>query len=79
VEKGLSGVGSKDEPPQFLIVGPVWFDSVESFQSAFAPVQDAILGDVQNYTKIAPTFMISEVVVDRTSVVPERIPARLGS
>lgn len=41
----------------------VFCESVESFQAAFGPHAKEILGDVRNYTDIAPVMQISEVVV----------------
>ena len=38
-------------------------DSVESFQAGFGPHAKEILGDIPNYTDLAPVLQISEVVV----------------
>lgn len=41
----------------------VFSESVEAFQKAFGPHMKEIMGDVKNYTDIAPVMQISEVVV----------------
>jgi uncharacterized protein (TIGR02118 family) len=60
VEQGLSGA----EPgthPAFVAMGHLLFDSVASFQAAFAPHAAAIIADIPNYTAIEPTIQISDV------------------
>jgi uncharacterized protein (TIGR02118 family) len=37
------------------------FDSVDAFQSAFAPHADSIMGDIPNYTDIQPLIQVNEV------------------
>ena len=37
------------------------FDSVEAFQAAFGPYPETIMGDIPNYTDIAPTIQVSDV------------------
>ena len=39
-------------------------ETVESFQAAFNPVAEAILGDIPNYTDLQPDLQISEVAVN---------------
>jgi uncharacterized protein (TIGR02118 family) len=39
----------------------LYFDSVESFQTAFGPHAGAIMGDIPNYTNVQPTIQVSEV------------------
>lgn len=60
IDQGLGGVqpGSK---PTYVAMAHFLFDSVESFQAAFAPHADAIMGDIPNYTDIAPILQVSEV------------------
>jgi uncharacterized protein (TIGR02118 family) len=38
-------------------------DSIEAFQAGFGPHAREIMGDIANYTDIAPVMQISEVVV----------------
>ena len=42
---------------------PLWCDTVETFQAGCFPHMAAILGDIKNYTDLAPTVQISEIVV----------------
>jgi uncharacterized protein (TIGR02118 family) len=41
-------------------------DSVEGFQAAMQEHGAEILGDIANYTDIAPVVQVSEVVVERS-------------
>jgi uncharacterized protein (TIGR02118 family) len=60
VEEGLSGADPAS-PPLYFAMGHLYFETVESFQSAFGPHAEAILGDVPNYTGVQPMVQISEV------------------
>lgn len=60
VEQGISGA-TPGSPPAFAAMGHMYFDSLEAFQAAFAPVAEALIADIPNYTDIQPTFQISEV------------------
>jgi len=60
VEGGLSG-GQPGSPPTFVAMGHLLFDTVESFQHAFGPHAEAILGDIPNFTNTQPTVQVSEV------------------
>jgi uncharacterized protein (TIGR02118 family) len=60
VDQGLAGV-SPGSPATYIAMGHLYFDSVETFQSAFGPHANTILGDIPNYTDIQPTIQISEV------------------
>ena len=62
IDKGLAG-GAPGMPPTYVGMCHVFCDSAESFQSAFGPHAKEILGDIKNYTDIAPVMQISEVVV----------------
>ena len=61
-ERGLSGAepGSK---PTYIAVGHLLFDSVESFQTGFAPHAAEIVGDVPNYTNTRPVIQVSEIAL----------------
>jgi uncharacterized protein (TIGR02118 family) len=41
----------------------IYCDSVEAFQKGMGPHMKEIMGDIPNYTDIAPVMQISEVVV----------------
>ena len=60
VEEGLGGA-TAGSPPAFSAMGHLYFDSVEAFQSAWAPHAAEIVGDVPNYTNTQPTIQVSEV------------------
>lgn len=62
VEQGLSGA-EPGSPATYVAMGHLLFDSVEAFQSAFAPHAEAIAADIPNYTDIQPVFQISEVKI----------------
>lgn len=62
VDKGLSA-GAPGSAPPYVAMCHLFFDSVAAFQTAFAPHAQQIMGDIPNYTDLAPTLQISEVVV----------------
>ena len=62
VEKGLAGA-TPDSPPSFLAMGHLIFDSVESFQRAFAPHTNEIFADIPNYTNIEPVIQINQIMI----------------
>ncbi|MDQ0568229.1 uncharacterized protein (TIGR02118 family) [Variovorax paradoxus] len=62
IDKGLAG-GEPGTPPTYVGMCHVLCDSVDAFQAAFGPHAGEILGDIKNYTDIAPVLQISEVVV----------------
>lgn len=62
VEKGLAADTPGSAPP-FLAMGHLYFDSVESFQSAFGPHLQEIVADVANYTNIQPLLQISQIML----------------
>jgi uncharacterized protein (TIGR02118 family) len=43
----------------------IFCDSVEDFQKGFGPHMQEIMGDIPNYTDLAPVIQISEVVVGK--------------
>ncbi len=60
VLEGLAGI-APGEPPTYVCVGSLNFDSIEAFQGAFGPHAGEIMGDIPNYTSIAPVVQISDV------------------
>jgi uncharacterized protein (TIGR02118 family) len=60
VEQGIAG-GAPGSQPTYVAMGHLLFDSVQSFQEAFAPHADSIMGDIPNYSSIQPVIQISEV------------------
>jgi uncharacterized protein (TIGR02118 family) len=63
VDKGVAG-GTPGSAAAYVAIGHLWFDSVASFQGAFGPNADKILGDIPNYTNIEPIVQVSEVMID---------------
>ncbi len=64
VEHGLSGETPGSEAANTVITR-LYFDSVEAFQAAFGPHDEAITTDIPNYTDIEPVVQISEVKISR--------------
>jgi uncharacterized protein (TIGR02118 family) len=62
VDKGLAG-GAPGAPATYVGMCHIFSDSVEAFQGGMAKHGKEILGDIANYTDIAPVIQISEVVV----------------
>jgi len=60
VEQGLGG-GAPGSPATYSVICHLRFDSVESFQSAFAPHGATVQADVRNYSAIEPIIQVSEV------------------
>lgn len=60
VEEGLAGTGP-DANPVFVAMGHLYFDSAESFEDAFGPHAEQIMGDVPNYTDARPAIQVSDV------------------
>ncbi len=62
VDQGLAG-GAPGAPAPFVAMCHLYFESVGSFQAAFGPHVGEIMADIPNYTDLAPTVQVSEVVV----------------
>lgn len=61
IDKGIGGA-TPGSPAPFVAGVHMFFDSLQSFQGAFATNAGPIMADVPNYTDIQPTIQISEVV-----------------
>lgn len=59
IEQGLTGA-TPGSPPAFVAMAHLSFDSVETFQAAFGPHAEEIMGDIRNYTSIEPIVQVSE-------------------
>ena len=59
-----SGISSADPsaPAPFVAIGSLYFNKVEEVHEAFKTHGRQIMGDIPNYTDIAPQIQISEVV-----------------
>lgn len=71
VEKGLAGKApgagkALGTPPAFVAMCAFICDSAEGYQAAMQEHSAEILGDIANYTDIAPVLQVSEVVVERS-------------
>ena len=55
--------GAPGAPATYVGMCHIFSDSVESFQAAMGKHAKEIMGDIPNYTDIAPVIQISEVVV----------------
>ena len=62
VDKGIAG-GTPGAPPVYVAMCHLYCESVAAFQAGFGPHAKAIMGDIPNYTDLAPVVQISEVVV----------------
>jgi uncharacterized protein (TIGR02118 family) len=62
VDKGLAG-GTPGSAATYVSMGHLFCDSVETFQAGFGPHAEEIMGDIPNYTNVAPLIQISEVIV----------------
>ena len=60
MEVGLAGA-APGLPPPYIVMGHLYFDSVEAFQAAFGPHMQSIMGDIPNFTDTEPVIQISEV------------------
>lgn len=70
VEKGLSGrapgAAASGAPPAFVAMCAFFCDSAEAYQAAMQEHRAEVVGDIANYTDIAPVVQVSEVVVERS-------------
>jgi uncharacterized protein (TIGR02118 family) len=70
VEKGLAGrapgAAAPGAPPAFVAMCAFICGSAEGYQAAMQEHGAEILGDIANYTDIAPVLQVSEVVVERS-------------
>ncbi|GGZ92450.1 EthD family reductase [Algibacter mikhailovii] len=62
VEKGIGG-GAPGSSAPYAGMGNMYFDSVETFENAFGPNANKIMGDLPNFTNIEPVIQISEVMI----------------
>lgn len=62
VDRGLNA-GQPGSPPQYVAIGYLTFDSLESFEKAFGPHAAEAMADIPNYTNAKPIVQISEVTL----------------
>ncbi len=61
-ESGLGGA-EPGSPAPYVAGATMYFDSLESFQQAFGPNADKLMGDIPNFTDIEPIVQIGKVMV----------------
>jgi uncharacterized protein (TIGR02118 family) len=64
VDKGFGGA-APGTLPTYVCMAHLFCDSVEAFQTGFGPHAEEIMGDIPNYTDIAPAIQMSDVVVEK--------------
>ena len=62
IDKGLGG-RAPGAPATYVGMCHIFVDSIEAFQAGMGKHGKEILGDIPNYTDLAPVIQISEVVV----------------
>src|SRR5262245_59065068 len=62
VDKGIAG-GAPGAPAPFVATCHLYFNNVADFQKGIGTHSKEIMGDIPNYTDIAPQIQISEIVV----------------
>ena len=60
VDKGISGGGG--QPPPYLCVGQLYFDSPDGYDRGVAEVGSTLRGDIPNFTNGTPIRQISEIL-----------------
>jgi uncharacterized protein (TIGR02118 family) len=63
VEQGVAGAAPGTKAA-YSTICHLFFDSVESFQSAFGPHAPAVQADIRNYASVEPIIQVSEVKLD---------------
>lgn len=60
-DKGLGG-GAPGSPAPNVAMANLYFNSMEEFGQAFGAAAPTLMGDLPNFTDIAPVVQISEVM-----------------
>jgi uncharacterized protein (TIGR02118 family) len=61
IEAGLAS-GAPNQALPYMAIGSFYVHSLEEYDAALEPNRDAIWADIANYTNMAPTIFVSEVV-----------------
>ena len=61
VDKGLAGGGAAPAP--FVAACHLYFNAAADFQKGIGAHGKEIMGDIPNYTDLAPQIQVSEIVV----------------
>lgn len=62
IDRGLSGNGP-EVPAVYVAMSHLFCDSIDSLVEAFTPHADELRGDIRNFSDVAPTVQVSEVVM----------------
>src|SRR5262249_26029897 len=62
VDKGIAG-GAPGAPAPFIAAAHLYFNDVADFQKGMGAHGAELLGDIPNYTDIAPQIQVSEIAV----------------
>jgi uncharacterized protein (TIGR02118 family) len=62
VEIGING-GTVDSKPLYVVMCHLLYDSIESFESAFAPHAELLINDMKNHTDVQPVYQVSDVKI----------------
>lgn len=65
VEKGIAGGNPLGSQAPNIAVTQMIFDSIESFQAAFAAHAGRIIADTPNYTNIDPQIQFGKILIDQ--------------
>lgn len=65
VEKGIAGGSPPGSQAPNIAVTQMIFDSMESFQAAFAAHAERIFADTSNYTNIEPKIQFGKILIDQ--------------
>ncbi len=60
VDQGISGGG--DEPPPYICIGHLYFETLEGYDKGIAEVGSILRGDIPNFTDVTSTRQISAVL-----------------
>jgi uncharacterized protein (TIGR02118 family) len=63
VQQGIGG-GAPGTPPEFAVITVLRFDSMDSFQAAFAPHAPTVMADIVNFTNVQPSIQFNDVRLD---------------
>ncbi|MDB4877380.1 MAG: Ethyl tert-butyl ether degradation EthD [Gemmatimonadetes bacterium] len=62
IDEGLGGI-APGSPAPYIVIGHLYFDSLDSMQTSFGPHMAEAVADIPNFTNVQPTIQISEVVM----------------
>jgi uncharacterized protein (TIGR02118 family) len=60
VQQGIAGA-APGAPPDFAVITVLRFESMESFQAAFAPHAPTVMADIVNFTNVEPSVQYCDV------------------